>query len=239
MTAQGQPLELAPENGAILSRRHMIMGAAMLATSGAALLRQPQEVTKRLAADAFEKMVPSVLGEWSFFTKSGLVLPPEDELSDSLYNQILTRVYTAPNRHTMMLLIAYSSRQDGMLQLHRPEVCYPASGMTLSDTKRANLNIGAGTSLPANHFSAKSEARTEQVFYWTRIGDQHPISWSDQRLAVVRANLKRVIPDGILVRISTFAPNYETAQNDIEDFARTLVSSATPQLSTLLIGNMS
>ena len=125
-----------------------------------------------------------------------------------------------------------------MLQLHRPEICYPASGFRLSETEPAQLKIAAGKLLPIRHFSAESGARNEQVLYWTRIGQEHPTSWLDQRMAVVRTNLKAEIPDGILVRVSTVAPNYTEAQASLEGFARALVAGSNPQLKALLVGQL-
>jgi EpsI family protein len=231
--------DLTPTSSApSLTRRHMIMGGALLATSGLALARQPREVVPPLAPKKLEQLVPEVIGGWTFQSKSGLVLPAEDPLSDNLYSHIVTRVYQSPTQLPIMMLIAYSNKQNGMLQLHRPEICYPAGGFRLSETELDQLEIAAGKSLPIRHFSAESGSRNEQVLYWTRIGKEHPTSWFDQRMAVVRSNLRAEIPDGILVRVSTIAPNYQEARASLEGFARALVASGTPQLRALLVGQL-
>ena len=219
-----------------LSRRHMFMGVAMALASGVAYARQPQPVVPPLPKKSFDALVPAKIGPWSFQAKSGLVLPTEDPLSDSLYSHILTRVYLAEGQMPIMLLIAYSNTQNGMLQLHRPEVCYPASGFSLSDTLVSPIKIDGKKTLAIRRFSAESDTRSEQVLYWTRIGHEMPTSWVDQRMSVIRANLKAEIPDGILVRMSAISPTYEAAQGSLENFVRSFVGGANPTLQKLLIG---
>jgi EpsI family protein len=223
--------------GMRLTRRHMLMGAALTATAAFAFVREPRVTMAPLKTGELEGMIPPRIGQWSFETKSGLVLPPDDPLSKSLYSDVLTRVYVSEDRPPVMLLIAYSNTQNGMLQVHRPEVCYPAGGYSLSKTQTKLLDISPGIHIPARFFSAESAWRTEQVMYWTRIGDESPTSWVDQRTAVVRANLKRIIPDGILVRISTVLPDYANAEPVLAEFASTMVRQLPSSGRKLLVTN--
>ena len=71
--------------------------------------------------------------------------------------------------------------------------------------------------------------------YLTRIVDESPTSWIDQRTAVVRANLKRVIPDGVLVRISTVHPDYASAEPILAEFVSAMVRQLSPTGRKLLI----
>ena len=71
--------------------------------------------------------------------------------------------------------------------------------------------------------------------YWTRIGTESPTSWIDQRAAVIRANLKQVIPDGILVRISTVLPDYGSAEPVLREFAASLVKELQSNGRKLLV----
>ncbi len=221
--------------GAQLSRRNMLMGAALLGTAAIAFAREPRETMRRLKPGELEAMIPVKIGQWDFETRSGLVLPPDDPLVKSLYSDVLTRVYVSEDRPPVMLLIAYSNTQNGMLQLHRPEVCYPAGGYRLTETQTKSLAIGPGLNIPARFFSAESPARTEQVMYWTRIGAESPTSWSGQRAAVVRANLNRVIPDGILVRVSTVLPDYGSAEPVLREFASSMINALQSNGRKLLV----
>ena len=219
-----------------LDRRMVVIGGALLVAGGAAIARQPAPVSAPVKTAMLEKMIPPKVEGWSFRDASGIVLPPPDALSDMLYSGLLTRTYAAESRAPMMLCIAYSNRQDGMLQVHRPETCYPAGGYSLSPTRTAQVANGLGGSIAANTFSADGINRTEQVLYWTRIGGSFPNTWLNQRLAVMRENLEGVIPDGILVRMSTLAPDMASALPDLEAFAGALVRSATPAGRKLLVG---
>lgn len=218
-----------------LTRRHMLMGAALTTISAAAFVREPRATKAPLKAGELESLIPTQIGQWGFETRSGLVLPPDDPLSKSLYSDVLTRVYVSENRPPVMLLIAYSNTQNGMLQVHRPEVCYPAGGYMLSETQTKTLDVTPEIHIPARFFSAESASRTEQVMYWTRIGNESPTSWIDQRAAVVRANLKRVIPDGILVRTSTVLADYASAEPVLKEFVSAMVRQLPPLGRKLLI----
>ncbi len=219
-----------------VGRRHAIAGGLMLGLAGLTWLREPKEATAPLPRDAINNLAPKTIGKWSFSNKSGLVLPTEDKLSDSLYSHVVTRVYTSATHLPVMLLIAYSNTQNGMLQLHRPELCYPANGYQISQPVIDSLSTGFSLQLPVRRFSALGFQRSEQVLYWTRIGEEHPTSWAEQRFAVMRANLRAVIPDGILVRVSTVAPDYDSAKADLEQFTRSLLESSPKQLRALMIG---
>ena len=45
--------------------------------------------------------------------------------------------------------------------------------------------------------------QTEKLIYWTRIGDHIPLSWAQQKLTFAEDNLRRLIPDAALIRMST------------------------------------
>jgi EpsI family protein len=219
-----------------LSRRHLLVGGAMSLAAGLAYARQPISLVQPLAKGGLEPMIPKAVGPWHFETKSGLVLPPPDALSDQLYNEILTRVYVSDRSPPVMLLIASSNKQDGMLQVHRPEVCYPAGGFRLSNTRILPLEVSPGLKINARFFSAESLERSEQVMYWTRIGAELPTSWVDQRMAVVRANLRKTIPDGLLFRVSIVDPNPNTAIPMLKIFVRDMVAQLSPRAKSVLLG---
>lgn len=220
----------------MLNRRAMVIGTALLGVGGAAMARQPAPVATPVVKKALEAMIPLQIGEWSYRDASGVVLPPPDALSDSLYSGIVTRSYVATDRPPIMFLVAYSNVQDGMLQVHRPEVCYPAGGYRLSPRRVEEIPNGVGGTIPATIFSADGVSRIEQVLYWTRIGNSFPTSWLDQRIAVLRSNVDGTIPDGILVRVSSLAPDMASAQGELTAFAAQMVKAVSPAARRLMIG---
>src|SRR3546814_1503171 len=93
-----------------------------------------------------------------------------------LYSDTLTRLYShAGTGERVMLLMAYGSTQSDLLQLHRPETCYPAFGYRISRSAVASLDFGA-RDLPVRELIAVGPARTESILYWTRVGDALPPS---------------------------------------------------------------
>ena len=111
-----------------LDRRKFVLGLLFCSAAGVAAWRQPSTRLDYLGSAKLEAIVPETIGKWKYVTNSGLVVPPEDEMSDSLYSQLLTRVYSDGESPPVMLLIAQSAQQTGVLQVHRPEVCYPTGG---------------------------------------------------------------------------------------------------------------
>ncbi|QDZ08037.1 EpsI family protein [Sphingomonas panacisoli] len=225
-----------PGFGPRVNRRAFIAGGAMLAASGAAMSRIPQPIAPAIASDKFNALVPDTIGSWHFQQTSGLVLPPEDALSARLYDNLVTRTYSDPAGQVIMLLIAYKNFQDGVLQIHRPEICYPAGGYTLSPTVATEIPLASDRVLPANAFSAIGNSRSEQVLYWTRIGEAFPVRWSEQRLAVLRANLARINPDGMLARVSMPNDDMASSRPLMIKFIEDLRNAAAPQLRRILFG---
>jgi EpsI family protein len=232
-------LDKQPERAAnrlLISRRSLVIGGAMLAAAGTAATRMPVPDKKPIPKKIFDALIPNTAGDWKFETASGVVLPPNDALSDRLYDNLTTRIYQNSAGSSVMLLLAYNNRQDGVLQIHRPEICYPAGGYALSPTVPVNINFGQDITLPCNKFSATSNSRNEQVLYWTRVGNAFPRRWSEQRIAVLRANLLGIIPDGLLGRVSLVGENMDDAIPVLEDFMKAFSAAADERLQTLLYG---
>ena len=82
----------------------------------------------------------------------------------------------------------------------------------------------------AVNFTATSDARVEQLLFWTRIGRDMPISWAQQRISVAKANLRGWIPDAVLMRVSTLSPDKEESIAAIDDFVRGFFASLKPEL---------
>lgn len=215
-----------------LNRRALVLGGLLAATGVAAIARQPRAGRTRINKDQLGKLVPMQFGDWSARTDENLVLPPPDTLSDRLYSGLVTRSYFAPGRSPVMLLVAYSNIQDGMLQVHRPEVCYPAGGYRLSPTEPVSIT----DTIHGNAFAANGVSRIEQVLYWTRIGHSFPRGWLEQRMAVLRANVDGLIPDGVLVRVSSLESSLTDALPQLRDFAAQLVRAASPAGRQVLVG---
>jgi EpsI family protein len=220
--------------GRMITRRKFALGLAFASAAGVAAARQPHTRLDYLGANKLDKVLPEQLGRWTFVSSSGLVVPPEDQLERALYSQLLTRVYENRNGAPIMLLVAQSAVQSGILQIHRPEICYTAGGYRLSAVEPHVVSVPWGT-IPALSMSAANGERTEHLVYWTRIGDHLPRSWREQRLAVAMDNLRGIIPDAVMIRVSTISNDKVAALSMIDEFIGTMLQSVSPQLRKVLM----
>jgi EpsI family protein len=219
----------------LISRRHLLIGGAMAATTGFVQFRAPVSANPVVDKKAYESWMPAKVGPWSFVTASGVVLPPPDALSDRTYDNLASRVYESTEMPVVMAVFAYNNRQDGVLQLHRPEVCYPAGGYQLTPTRPVTIQT-KDRSIPASFFTATGYERTEQVLYWTRVGNQFPQNWREQRLSVIRANLYGEIPDGMLARVSVLGSDPVAAMPILQKFVTEFEQAVAKPLKKLLVG---
>jgi EpsI family protein len=217
-----------------LDRRKVLLGLVFGSAAAVAALRLPSKRLDYLGRQKLDDLVPKTIGPWKFVTASGLVVPPEDQLSRTLYSQLLTRVYADGDNPPVMLLIAQAAGQTGILQVHRPETCYPASGYQISPVTQHDVPLGAST-LRTNTLRATNEGTTESMIYWTRVGDRIPTSWRQQKLDVAEDNLRGIIPDAVLVRISTVNSDEAAAQATLDAFAKSLIGSVAPARRSVLI----
>lgn len=220
--------------GSAISRRNLIIGGVLLSASGIAFARQPEVAVPPIQAKQFRALVPTQFGAWRAIDASDVILPPPDALRDRIYDNLVTRTFVAPGQAPIMLLLAYNNIQDGMLQVHRPETCYPVGGFNLSETQQVTLGDKAAP-IPANFFTATGPDRVEQVAYFTRLGTAYPQTWIQQRLAVMRANLAGDIPDGMMMRVSLLGPNAVSALTELRDFADGFIAASPPRLRKLLL----
>jgi EpsI family protein len=206
--------------GISLTRRHALMGLSMIGVAGIAALRMPQTLAKPIESKKFESMIPRTVGKWGVNASSEFVLPPPDSMTERLYDNLLTRAYVAPEERPVLMLIAYNNSQDGVLQVHRPEVCYPVAGYKLSETKILDVPTNGDQTIRGRAFTATAPTRTEHVLYWTRVGPHMPTSWAEQRMAVVKENLKKIEPDGLMFRLSIVSDDAQSALQTMTSFVK-------------------
>ena len=211
-----------------LDRRKLLLGLLFCSAAALAEWRQPRKRLDYLGSAKLDDVVPKTIGSWKFVAASGLVVPPEDQLSRMLYSQLLTRVYSDGTNPSIMLLIAQSGDQTGVLQVHRPETCYTASGYQITGVSPHPIRLGQ-TVVPANSMDASLEGYTEHVVYWTRVGNQVPSNWTEQKLAVAEQNLRGIVPDAILMRVSTVDQDAGKALAVLDAFIAAFISSVAPQ----------
>lgn len=208
--------------------------ALMLLMLAAAVLAPQLRATTSMAEQRppidLESMVPRQLGEWREQTGLAvqLVNPEQKATLDRIYSATLSRVYVNRDGYRVMLSIAYGKDQSDALQVHKPEVCYPAQGFRLDQVQRVTLPL-PDRAIPATRLLTQLGQRREPVTYWVVLGDQITRGGLDKKLKEMRYNLlDRTQPDGMLVRVSSLDSDPDKAYRLQSDFAGDLVGAIPP-----------
>jgi EpsI family protein len=218
--------------------RNVFVGLAMLAAVGlAAALTPNQKMADQGPVVDLEAIIPSHFGEWrQEQTLDSLVLSPQvQSLMGKIYNQILTRNYVNEKGQRIMLSITYGGTQNTEMQVHRPEMCYPAQGFAVGAVTKDVIDIG-GNKLPVMKLVATQGQRVEPIMYWVMIGESAVRGGLDQSLARVKYGLTRTIPYGILIRVSTISANETQSYEVEEDFVRAMLGAMPAQARRVLTG---
>lgn len=219
------------------SRREVIAGSLALAVTAASELLQPRRMFERLSQYQLDAAIPKRVGAYRFASSSGLVLPPRDELSQKLYDQVLTRVYRADGLLPIMALFAYGSVQNLSLELHRPEECYPQQGFTITEPQLLSMELSEAT-IPASALTARrANGYVEQVLFWSRIGTQFPESRMAQSIVVAKDNFAGRVPDGLLVRLSVPTPDRQAGLQAARSFTLELDRALSPRGRKIVFGD--
>lgn len=221
----------------MIDRRDLLMGGAMLVAASGAFALTPRERIEYLGKRKLDMLVPKRVGTWVDKPSTSFVLPRDpDSLSAKLYSEIVTRLYIAPDKIPVMMVIAYGNLQSDLLQLHRPEVCYTSVGFQISSSAAALLPLAAGVGLPVRELTAVADTRIEPICYWTRIGDALPTSGNQQRVMKLEQELRGIVPDGILVRMSTVGESNAASFAALRAFGAELVEAIAPANRPIFIG---
>jgi len=218
-----------------MNRRALIAGA--LCVGGAALAQQlkPHRFVSLLQSAKLDDLVPRRFGSWtSEDVGDPLALNGPGTLSSKLYNQLVTRAYSDRGERQILMLLAHGENQSDELQLHRPEVCYPAFGYELLQNQPTQLALGGPVRLPARELLAKSPVDQERVVYWTRLGEHFPTSSGEQRRARFDNTMAGIVPDGVLCRFSI--ADTPKASDGLKQFLQELLGATGAQGRRVLIG---
>ncbi len=218
-----------------IDRRGAILGAAFVACAGLTAFRRPLEGASPISTKAFAASIPAKVGGWTAEKSSEVVLAAPDETSDKLYQNLETRIYLGAELPAIMFLCAYSNVQKNDVQVHRPEVCYPASGYPITKNVAEKITVG-NQDINARFLIADRGGLREMILYWTRVGKSFPVDWRSQRIEMAKANLSGKIPDGVLLRVSTIMEEERSARKLLMQFIEQLRLSSDSALNPLIFG---
>lgn len=208
----------------------VLMFLMLLAAAVAAGMRPDRLLADERPTIDLDTMVPKAFGQWRDPGEIALqiVNPEQSALLKTIYTQTLTRSYVNAQGYRIMLSIAYGRDQSDNLQLHKPEICYPAQGFTLDSKQGGSLVLGE-QSIPSTRLLTHLGKRVEPVTYWTVVGDHVTTSSVNKKLTEMRYGLQGVMPDGMLVRVSSIDRDTEQAYRLQAEFAAALVAAIAPE----------
>ena len=192
----------------------VVLVLAGLAFGGARLWRPTAHLADTRPKVDLEQMFPKQFGEWTVDTRMPvqLISPDQAAVLNAIYNQTLSRTYVNSAGQRMMLSVAYGGDQSDATRAHRPEVCYPAQGFQILSSQDAIYRLDA-QQLRVRNLVARQGGRVEPISYWITVGERVTLSGAEQKLAQLSYSVRGVIPDGMLVRVSSIdasgAPAYE------------------------------
>lgn len=210
----------------------------MLIASGLAVAMKP---TKRIADEGpkldLETTIPRNFGDWKLDTSIAPVKPsPEVQATlDKIYSQTLSRTYVNDRSERIMLSVAYGGDQSDAMQVHKPEICYPAQGFAILSNLKATLTTPFGD-VPIRRLIAVQGARVEPITYWITVGNRTAVTGWEQKLAQLSYGFTGRVPDGMLIRVSSIDRDDSRAYRQQANFVRALLEHLDDSQRTRLIG---
>lgn len=217
----------------------LILGALMTLSAGAAKFITPTEfLAESLPPLVLESAIPVQFAGWVEERNlvAAVVNPQAQAMISQIYAQTLSRTYLNKQGERIMLSIAYGKDQGDAVQVHYPEVCYPAQGFQLKSNRIGTLSTAQG-SIPIKRLETVLGAqRYEPVTYWTTVGSEAITGGIGKKLAEMRYGLRGQIPDGLLFRVSSIDADSPAAFALQETFIQDLMTNLSPNLLARIAG---
>lgn len=218
--------------------RAATMCALMLAAAGAAVALKPTILlADQLPPIDLENQIPRAFGTWRVDerTSARVINPQAETLLNKLYSQLLTRTYVDTRTgERIMLSIAYGTNQSDAMQVHIPDVCYPAQGFEVLDSSFAKIGSGRNE-FPVKRLITRMGSRVEPLTYWTTVGDTVVVTGIKRKVAQLTYGFGGVVPDGLIFRVSGITTDTNSAltvqQRFVEELMPTLSSSTRARIS--------
>jgi len=218
-----------------------MVGLAMMVAAGLAVVMKPtQKLADHRAKFSLENLMPQHFGVWHADKTPVSVIVDSGQAAKirKYYSQTLARVYINDTGQRVMLSIAYGSDQSDAMQMHKPEVCYPAQGFPILREQNDTLQTAFGE-IPVKKLVASRSSLIEPVTYWVTTAGQVETSNFMRKLDKLKFTFTGVLPDGLLFRVSSLCSVMEesASYNVQKNFIDNLLASLTPEDRKRLIGN--
>jgi EpsI family protein len=220
-------------------RKALVFLASTAAAAGAAVAMVPKDAMKAPTISVpLDTLFPATFKTWKI-DPNFLPLEPSAEIRKVVaesYDQTLARTYVNRDGYRVMLSVAYGGRRNQGMDIHRPEICYPAQGLALRrDTVKTSLKVDEA-SLPLRRLVAGTGSRNEPISYWLVVGDSVASFGYGHRIALLKYGLTGHVPDGMLLRVSSIDDDVVHAFDQQDGFLRDILSAMTPDFRRRILG---
>jgi EpsI family protein len=199
----------------------------MVAAALLAIVLTPTRLTAATAPKIdLETMIPRQFGDWHQLQELDVIAvnPAVQANLDKIYQQTLSRTYVNTKGEQIMLSLAYGGNQRDEMQVHKPEICYPAQGFQVLHMNTGALHLTQDKrDIPVKRLVTQLGERVEPVTYWITVGDQIALESLKWKLAQLKYGLTGKIPDGMLFRVSSIDANSNQAFTLQDTFINALV----------------
>lgn len=222
-------------------RRALLLGGLSLGALVLAETFKPRQLLAHSRAPYdYETLVPQHFGEWTQLPlqQGQIVDPGLAETLSRFYSQTVTRAYLDEAQTLVMLSLAYGEVQSDAMRVHLPEVCYTAQGFDVTSLGERPLQLGA-TAIPLSLAAAVQGQREEMIAYFVRVGESVVGRGMRRKLAQMEYSLHGLIPDGLLVRVSSFNHHVESAFGLHQRFITQLFDATGPLPRQAIFGRAS
>lgn len=184
-----------------------------------------------LMADAYPRRPISddipVFQRWEKVSNDVAVVDPTQEaVLNYLYSETFAATYRNADDRRVMLSIAYGRDQSDGHDVHKPDLCYPAQGFSIIDSHITDLELSSDYSINVKYLNTRKANRLEPLFYWTTIGNRIYQGKVGKKRAAFEYSLQNLIPDGLIVRVSTIGEDEDSAKRLMRDFVSDWYSSS-------------
>ncbi len=216
----------------------VVLVLMMLAFAGAQAWRPHIHMADTRPKVDLETLFPKVFADWAVDDRMPVQLVSPDTLAilNKIYNQTLSRTYVNRLGDRIMLSVAYGGDQSDGTKAHRPDACYPAQGFQVRADQDASVSID-DRRVPARKLVAQMGGRIEPITYWVVVGDRVALGGTRQKLAQLTYSTRGVIPDGMLVRVSSIDSDVPRAYTLQEHFIRDIARAINPAEKSRVFGD--
>jgi EpsI family protein len=212
--------------------------AMFLAAGLAAALVPRHRMAEAGAPIDLALLIPSAFGEWKIDPQTIpiSVSPDLQARLDRIYTQTLARTYVNDRGERIMLSVAYGADQRGDMQVHKPEICYPAQGFEVLSNVPHTMHTPFGE-IPVRRLATQLGARHEPVTYWMTVGGIAATGSLQRKVIALRYGLGGTVPDGFLFRVSSVERDtlraFETQAEFVSELLQHILAPARTRLAAL------